>query len=92
MTQLFTGGWPETLKEKLESYPVTYNSCMDVVRQEIRKKTRNIILIQPASSVVAGKLDNSKKSLLRSIEQGYADACHHSELNSFSIGGSPSKE
>jgi predicted patatin/cPLA2 family phospholipase len=83
MTQLFTRSWPEPLKQQLEDYPSTYNSGMEMVRQELQKSDRNIILIQPASNVIAGKLDNSRKNLLGSIEQGYTDTCRHSELISF---------
>jgi len=83
MLELFTRGWTEGLKHKVESYPDRYNSLMDAIKEELEKKERNIVLIQPLSKVAAGKLDNSRESLLRSIEQGYADACHHHELESF---------
>jgi len=83
ITHLFTRHWPESLRRKAEGYPDTYNSFMDIVRKELEKKERNIVLIQPASPVAAGRLDNSRKSLLRSIRQGYADTCKRTELSSF---------
>ncbi len=82
MTQLFTRGWPEGLKQRLESYPETYNSIMETIREEVDKKERNIVLIQPTSAVITGRLGNSSKKLLASIDQGYADACQHTELRS----------
>jgi len=83
MTQLLTTNWPQNLKEQLQNYPTTYNSCIDLARQEIERKERRVVFIQPSTGVIAGKLDNSRRNLLRSIEQGYADACSHAELESF---------
>lgn len=83
MTQLFTTRWPQDLKLQLHNYPSTYNSCIELARQEMEKKERKVVLIQPSTSVIAGKLDNSRRNVLRSIEQGYADACRHEELESF---------
>ncbi len=83
ITGLFTRGFPQSLRQRIESYPETYNSVMDVIEKEMEINERNIVLIQPESTVAAGALDNSRGSLVRSIEQGYADACRHEELNSF---------
>jgi predicted patatin/cPLA2 family phospholipase len=83
MTQLLTTNWPQNLKEQLQNYPTTYNSCIDLARQEIERKERRVVFIQPSTGVIAGKLDNSRRNLLRSIEQGYADVCSHAELESF---------
>jgi predicted patatin/cPLA2 family phospholipase len=83
MTQLFTANWPQNLKQQLQNYPATYNSCIALARKEIEKEERKVVLIQPSTGVIAGKLDNSRRNLLRSIEQGYTDACLHPELESF---------
>lgn len=84
-TQLLTSRCPERLKERIGNYPDTYNSVLDKVKREIEFGDRNIVLIQPDSKVGGGKLDNSKESLLRSIEQGYADTCMRKELNCFGV-------
>jgi len=83
ITGLFTRGFPKSLRQRIESYPETYNSVMIVIEKEMEINERNIVLIQPESMVAAGALDNSRESLTRSIEQGYADTCRYEELNSF---------
>ena len=83
ITRLFTGGCPEGLKQRIRGYPDTYNSVMDIVGKEIETGERNIFLIQPQSEVAAGRLDNSREKLIRSIEQGYDDACQRAELSLF---------
>ena len=83
ITRLFTGGCPEGLKQRIRGYPDTYNSVMDIVGKEIETGERNIFLIQPQSEVVAGRLDNSREKLIRSVQQGYDDACQRTELSLF---------
>jgi predicted patatin/cPLA2 family phospholipase len=87
MTGILTRTCPEALKKRIADYPDMYNSTMDMIIKEVEEGTRNIVLIQPESKVNAGKLDNSRRTLARAIEQGYADACRHTELYSFGISG-----
>ena len=83
ITGIFARGFPEGLRRKIESHPVTYNSIMDIIKKEIELNERNIVLVQPESRIATGTLGNSRKNLMLTIEQGYADACRHEELKSF---------
>ena len=76
-------GFPEGLRRKIESHPETYNSICDIIKKEMELDERNIIYIQPESKIATGTLGNSRKNLMLTIEQGYADTCRYEELNSF---------
>jgi predicted patatin/cPLA2 family phospholipase len=80
---IFARGFPKGLRQKIESHPETYNSICDIIRKEMELNDRNIVLIQPESKIATATLGNSRKNLLRTIEQGYADTCRCEELNSF---------
>jgi predicted patatin/cPLA2 family phospholipase len=82
-TGLFARGFPKSLRQTVEKHPKTYNSILDIINREIERKERNVILIQPESKIATGTLDNSRKNLMHTIEQGYADACRCEELNSY---------
>jgi len=83
VTGIFARDFPESLRQTIENHPETYNSIMDTIKKEIEIKKRNIILIQPDSRTPTGTLDNSRENLIRTIKQGYADACRHEELDLF---------
>jgi len=83
ITGIFARGFPEGLRQKIESHPETYNSIMDIIKEEMALNERNIVLIQPESKIATGTLGNSRKNLMLTIEQGYADTCRYEELNSF---------
>jgi len=83
ITGIFARGFPEGLRQKIESHPETYNSILDIIKKEMELNERNIVLIQPESKIATGTLGNSRKNLMLTIEQGYADACRYEELNSF---------
>ncbi len=83
ITGIFTRGFPEGLRRKIERHPETYNSILDIIKKEMELNERNIVFIQPESRIATGTLGNSRKNLMLTIEQGYADACRYEELNSF---------
>ena len=82
-TGLLGRGFPKGLRQTIEKHPHTYNSILDIIKREMELNERNIILIQPESTIATGTLGNSRKNLMLTIEQGYADACRYEELNSF---------
>jgi predicted patatin/cPLA2 family phospholipase len=79
----FARGFPEGLRQAIENHPKTYNAMLDIIKKEKEINERNIVFIQPDSKIAASTLNNSRENLSRSIQQGYADACRHGELNSF---------
>jgi predicted patatin/cPLA2 family phospholipase len=79
----FTRGFPEGLRQTIENHHKTYNAILDIIKKEKEINERNIIFIQPDSRIAASTLDNSRENLSQSIQQGYADACRHGELNVF---------
>lgn len=83
MTGIFVRDFPKGLRQTIERHPKTYNAILDIIKSEMEMKRRNVVLIQPESKIATGTLGNSRKNLMITIEQGYADACRHEELNSF---------
>ena len=83
VTGFFARGFPEGLRQAIENHPKTYNAILDIIKKEKEINERNIVFIQPDSKIAASTLDNSRANLSRSIQQGYADACRHGELNAF---------
>ncbi|RJP24250.1 MAG: hypothetical protein C4520_04410 [Candidatus Abyssobacteria bacterium SURF_5] len=82
-TGLFARNFPKGLRQTIERLPETYNGILDIIKREMKIQERNIVLIQPESRISAGTLDNSRENLMITISQGYCDACHCEELNSF---------
>ena len=82
-TGFFARGFPEGLRQAIESHPKTYNAVLDIIKKEKEINERNIIFIQPESKIATGTLGNSRENLMLTIEQGYADACRYEDLNSF---------
>ena len=83
ITGILVRDFPEGLRQAIERHPKTYNAILDIIKREMEMKERNVILIQPESKIATGTLGNSRKNLMITIEQGYADACRHEELHSF---------
>jgi predicted patatin/cPLA2 family phospholipase len=82
-TAFFARGFPYGLRRAIANHPKTYNDIIDIIKKERETNERTIVFIQPESRIAASTLDNSRKHLSRSIQQGYADACRHEELRSF---------
>jgi len=82
-TGLFARGFPEGLRQAIESYPKTYNSILDIIKSEMELNERHVVLMQPESKIATGTLGNSRQNLMLTIEQGYTDACRYERLNSF---------
>jgi predicted patatin/cPLA2 family phospholipase len=82
-TGLFATGFPKSLRRTIAGHPKTYNSILDIIKRELERNERNIVLIQPESKIATGTLGNSRKNLMLTIEHGYADACRCEELASF---------
>ncbi|UCD56588.1 MAG: patatin family protein [Candidatus Hydrogenedentota bacterium] len=82
-TGLFARRFPKSLRQTIEEHPETYNLNLDIIKREIEMNERHVVLIQPESKIATGTLGNSREKLMLTIEQGYADACRHEELNSF---------